>query len=218
MRARRGPRSASVKRRDGAGHLDPAYARGLREQSSAREPDEPAFVKGNHADDDLAEELAEEVVEKVTSGEDEGEDVANQEVSEDRGGPFVVTTGGTEFADGVDESNPADAQREPFPLSRRSSVVSPGFEDESRPPHASGGRRPVPHTRRTGPTCVSGDPREHFRWGCRDVGLGSYLFGPSVGIFFAILRKKGHVGTLTDQASVRSNGGPGASAGRHRAP
>ena len=31
------------------------------------------------------------------------------------GGPFVVTTGGEEFAEGTDESNPEDAEAEPFP-------------------------------------------------------------------------------------------------------
>ena len=114
--ARTAPKSTTpVKRRDGAGHLDPSYAKGLRRQSSPHEPEGEAFVNGNHADDDLAEGLGEEVVEKATTGEDDGEDVANQEVTEDRGGPFVITTGGTEFADGVDESNPASAEREPFP-------------------------------------------------------------------------------------------------------
>ena len=39
----------------------------------------------------------------------------NSDVPEDRGGPFVVTTGGEEFADDVDESNPEGATREPFP-------------------------------------------------------------------------------------------------------
>jgi hypothetical protein len=59
--------------------------------------------------------LAEEVVGKATSGEDTGEDVANQDVDEEVGGPFVLTTAGTEFAEGTDASNPKGSRREPFP-------------------------------------------------------------------------------------------------------
>jgi hypothetical protein len=51
----------------------------------------------------------------ATSGEDEGEDVANQDVPEELGGPFVVTDADTEFAQGTDASNPRGAKREPFP-------------------------------------------------------------------------------------------------------
>ena len=105
-----------VKRRDRAGHMDPKYAAGLRRRSGKPEKDNrEAWVKGSRSDDDFAEAIAEEVIGKATTGEDEGEEMAQQIVDEERGGPFVVTTGGTEFADGVDESNPADAEREPFP-------------------------------------------------------------------------------------------------------
>ena len=65
--------------------------------------------------DAYAEELGEEVVGKATSGEDQGEDAEDSIDEEENGGPFVETTGRTEYADGVDESNPADAEREPFP-------------------------------------------------------------------------------------------------------
>jgi hypothetical protein len=105
-----------VRRRDGAGHLDPAYAAKLRELSKEGETqDALPFVSGSHTRDDLAEQLAEEAVGTATSGEDESEDNLNQEVTEERGGPFVVTPAGTEFADGTDESNPKTATREPFP-------------------------------------------------------------------------------------------------------
>jgi hypothetical protein len=106
---------APIRRRDGSGHIDASYAKDLLELSGARETGGAALVDGPHTNDDLAEELGEEAVETMTSGEDEGEDVADQSVPEERGGPFVVTTGGTEFADGVDASNPRDAKREPFP-------------------------------------------------------------------------------------------------------
>ena len=105
----------AMRRFDHAGHLDPKYAKGLRAQSgrgTRSDSTRPAF---NVKEDDFAEELGEEVVGKANSGEDEGEDSANQDVEEEVGGPFVVTTGSEEFADGVDESNPVGASREPFP-------------------------------------------------------------------------------------------------------
>jgi hypothetical protein len=106
---------APVRRRDGSGHIEAGYAKELLERSGERASDGKAFIDGSRTDDDLAEELGEEAVETMTSGEDEGEDVADQAVPEERGGPFVVTTAGTEFADGVDASNPPNAKREPFP-------------------------------------------------------------------------------------------------------
>ena len=109
------PKAKTVKRRDATGHLDPHYAAELRKLS--HKPDhlkaERAFVGGQ--DDDLADSLGEQVIESATSGEYDGQDVANQNVPEERGGPFVESSGAREFAQGVDESNPADAKREPFP-------------------------------------------------------------------------------------------------------
>lgn len=66
-------------------------------------------------DDGFAEQLGREVVDQATTGEDEMEDVENRVEEEESGGPFVVTTGRTEFAYGPDESNPEDAEVEPFP-------------------------------------------------------------------------------------------------------
>lgn len=60
--------------------------------------------------DPLAQELGAEYVLNVTSG---GEGVAewrDAETVEERGGPFVITTAGQEMADGVDGSNPIDAE------------------------------------------------------------------------------------------------------------
>lgn len=110
--------SGAVVRRDRAGHLDPAYKRDLLAKSGGNDRVErtTGFLGGRRRTKDaLAERLAEEFVETVTSGEDEGEEVFNEEVPEDRGGPFVVTTLGTEVADDVDLSNPRGATREPFP-------------------------------------------------------------------------------------------------------
>ncbi|HEY1955571.1 MAG TPA: hypothetical protein VGH28_08160 [Polyangiaceae bacterium] len=109
------PKKKAVQRRDRPGHIDPKYAKQLRDQSTGgtkKDSRRGAFKVKN---DDLAEELGGEVVGKATTGEDEGEDVANETFVEEVGGPFVVTTGGEEFADGTDESNPEDAEAEPFP-------------------------------------------------------------------------------------------------------
>ena len=92
--------------------LEPVHA----ETGHARTPDDArAFLGRARSKDALSEQLGEEVVETATSGEDEGEDVFNQSVPEDAGGPFVETTGSTEFAHGTDASNIKGATREPFP-------------------------------------------------------------------------------------------------------
>ena len=113
------PRSSSngVHRRDRAGHLDPQYAAELRAKSREGQAsqDEPAFVSGSRAADDLAEGLGEEAVETMTSGENENADPREEFVDEEVGGPFVESPAKTEFAEDSDESNPADATREPFP-------------------------------------------------------------------------------------------------------
>ncbi len=108
---------AALKRRDGAGHLDARYSADLRRKSleNAGPREGEAFLRGSRSKDDLAEQLGEEFVAAATKGEAEGEDVLNQDVPEERGGPFLVTTGGTEFAEGTDPSNPKGAKREPFP-------------------------------------------------------------------------------------------------------
>ena len=103
---------------DGAGHMDPTHAARLLELARQNREDEPvAFISGGSTSDDLAEGLAEASVETMTSGEDQlGRDL-EAVVEEERGGPFVETSGRTEFADGTDESNIATATREPFPTS-----------------------------------------------------------------------------------------------------
>jgi hypothetical protein len=69
----------------------------------------------SRAPDDLAEELAEDFLASATSGEEQGIETHEREVEEEEGGPFVMSTGKTEFADGTDASNPSDAERSPFP-------------------------------------------------------------------------------------------------------
>jgi hypothetical protein len=104
-----------VRREDHAGHLDPKYAAELRRQSGRAEPEPSSFLDKPRSKDDLVEELGEEFVGQATSGEYAGEDLQDQQVPEERGGPFVETAAGTEFAEGTDPSNPKGATREPFP-------------------------------------------------------------------------------------------------------
>jgi len=104
-----------LRREDHAGHLDPKYAAGLRRQSGRPASEPSSFVERPRSKDDLVEELGEEFVGQATSGEYEGEDLQNQQVPEERGGPFVETPAGTEFAQGTDPSNPKGSTREPFP-------------------------------------------------------------------------------------------------------
>jgi hypothetical protein len=79
-----------------------------------------------HTRDDLAESLAEEYLRGATSG---GEAVAEEQndevVPEELGGPFVETSAREEFADGTDESNPADAERAALPLTGPSLIAAP---------------------------------------------------------------------------------------------
>lgn len=110
-------KSPGIQRRDHAGHMDPKYASGLRALGGDSDVPERtnAFLTNSRSKDDLAEELGEEFVEEATSGEHEGEEIAGQSVPEELGGPFVVTSADTEFAEGTDASNPKGAKREPFP-------------------------------------------------------------------------------------------------------
>jgi hypothetical protein len=107
----------STPRRDGSGRLDPKYARDLLALSRENRDDsnDRAFFETPRSGDDLAEELGKEAVATMTSGEDQSEHLLSEEVEEERGGPFVKTRSGEEFAEGTDRSNPRGATREPFP-------------------------------------------------------------------------------------------------------
>lgn len=107
----------AVQRRDATGHLTPQYAADLlSHRGELGEPnDDRAFGPSAIRRDALAEELGESFLRTATGG-DEVDDEMLEEVSpEEMGGPFIVTTGATEFAHDTDESNPPDATREPFP-------------------------------------------------------------------------------------------------------
>ncbi len=107
-----------IKRRDATGHLDPKYAAELRARSveGKTTDDDRAFLNGPRSNEPLAESFGEQFVESVTTGESEAERSTSEEVTADEvGGPFIVTSGKTEFAQGTDASNPKGALREPFP-------------------------------------------------------------------------------------------------------
>lgn len=107
---------------DASGHLAPTQARHLLELGRATNTTDSieAFIASSFTDDGLAEELAEAAVTTMTSGEDALLGALDADVAEEHGGPFVETSGGTEFAAGTDESNIAEATREPFPLANGS--------------------------------------------------------------------------------------------------
>lgn len=106
-----------IRREDRAGHMDPKYAASLLARGAEHRTtdDNRAFITGGSTTDDLAEELGEEAVRSMTSGEDDMATHRDEYTAEEGGGPFVTSSGDQEFADDIDESNPLDALREPFP-------------------------------------------------------------------------------------------------------
>jgi hypothetical protein len=111
---------------------------------TARHDDAAAFVPDPdergvaRSDDDLAEDLAEEFVEAATTGEDRDQEALDASVPEEIGGPFVETSAADELAAGTDESNPIDAEAEPFPRAVGGIVAAPdeaqdNGDDEENP-------------------------------------------------------------------------------------
>lgn len=114
-------RKKLAKRRDATGHLDAEYERRVREGSRA--PDDGlAFLSGFRTGDPLAEELGEAFLESATSGEESEAERRDRILTEEEGGPFVRTPASREFAYGLDESNIAEATREPLP---KTSIADP---------------------------------------------------------------------------------------------
>jgi hypothetical protein len=107
-------RKKAVKRRDATGHLDAEYERHVR-AGTPRHDDGLAFLSGFRTGEPLAEELGEAFLESATSGEDSESGRHERILTEEEGGPFVRTRAGQEFAYDFDESNIAEATREPLP-------------------------------------------------------------------------------------------------------
>lgn len=115
-------RKKSMKRRDATGHLDAEYERKLRNGGRSSQTRDEAFVSGFRTGDALAEELGEVFLESATSGEAHEPERHERVLIEEVGGPFVRTRASQEFAYDFDESNIAEATREPLP---KSSVADP---------------------------------------------------------------------------------------------
>src|SRR4051812_25113131 len=113
---------------NGRPEVDPEH---LRRTDTAdafiRDPDDGGPIV---ADDDLAEVLGEEFVLSATTAEDMSDEALQQGVPEDIGGPFVESSPEVEFADGPDESNPADADAEPMPRAVSGLAVRPPEDEE----------------------------------------------------------------------------------------
>jgi hypothetical protein len=65
--------------------------------------------------DAMGTEMAQAFVENATGADDAYREHRDEQTVEELGGPFLITTGATEFAPGTDASNPIDALREAFP-------------------------------------------------------------------------------------------------------
>jgi hypothetical protein len=104
---KRAPTKASARSRR------PDGDRGRKDGGRAFLPDS-SETRSLRVKDDFAEELGEEFVATATSGE-AADDARDAVVPEEDGGPFVTTTAESQYAEGTDASNPADAEREPFP-------------------------------------------------------------------------------------------------------
>lgn len=114
-------RKKAAKRRDATGHWDAEYERRVR-QSSPRHDDDLAFLSGFRTVEPLAKELGEAFLESATSGEDSEPERRERILIEEEGGPFVRTRASQEFAYDFDESNIAEATREPLP---KTSIADP---------------------------------------------------------------------------------------------
>jgi len=106
------PKKAAPPRRNGL--TRPVSKHGRADDGTAFLPD-PVAGRRRRVKDDLAEGLGEGFLAYATSGES-GDDARDEPVPEEEGGPFVTTSAEKQYARGTDPSNPADAEREPFPV------------------------------------------------------------------------------------------------------
>jgi hypothetical protein len=110
------------KRRDATGHLNAEYERRVLASARSQRDESSAFLTGFRTADALAEELGEAFLESATSGEESEPERRERILTEEVGGPFVRTRASQEYAYGVDESNIAEATREPLP---KTSIADP---------------------------------------------------------------------------------------------
>lgn len=115
-------RKKASKHRDATGHLNAEYERRVVASSRSQRGDDSAFLRGFRTGEPLAEELGEAFLESATSGEESEPERRDRVLPEESGGPFVRTRASQEFAYDVDESNIAEATREPLP---KTSIADP---------------------------------------------------------------------------------------------
>lgn len=115
-------RKKVIKHRDATGHLDVEYERKVRSGARARDDDELGFLTGFTSREPLAAELGEAFLESATSGEESEPERRERIFTEEDGGPFVRTRASQEYAYDFDESNIAEATREPLP---KTSIADP---------------------------------------------------------------------------------------------
>jgi hypothetical protein len=84
-------------------------------QVTRAEHEVPIVLDGGLARDGEGEEMGESFVENATGVDDASMTRREAQTPDEVGGPFVETTGATEFAKGTDKSNPKNATREPVP-------------------------------------------------------------------------------------------------------
>jgi hypothetical protein len=110
------PKRPPPSRPEGPANVGRKRASNRKDGASAFLPD-PSSTGHRRVKDDFAEGLGEEFVETITSGESV-DDERDETLPEESGGPFVTSPAVREFGHGTDESNPEDAEREPFPTTR----------------------------------------------------------------------------------------------------
>ncbi len=87
----------------------------------ARKDGGKAFVRESDgvSSDVFATEMGRDFLSAAETGVEVIEELSDESMPEDAGGPFQTTAAATEFAEGVDASNPPGATREPFPTPMR---------------------------------------------------------------------------------------------------
>src|SRR6266478_4783896 len=118
-----------------------------KEDGPVREREQPEELIRGAADDDLAEELGEEFVQSATSGGQAAQDIRDEEVPEESGGPFVETSGRSEFEPPKTRSPPPSRQR----VKRSDPLEARGPPPQLPKPGAGCAAQPCKGTSRTRP-------------------------------------------------------------------
>jgi len=92
-----------------------------RGEKGVRADDGEAFVRVSDgtSSDEFATEMGKDFLIGAETGREVMAESADLNAIEESGGPFVITTAGGEFAEGVDASNPEDGEVAAFPTAMR---------------------------------------------------------------------------------------------------